>query len=568
MSRLFQLLAGFGAPRLIAMTVVGAGLIGFFLFVTMRLNEPQLRLLYGNLDIAESGRIVERLEAEGVPYRLADGGRTVMVPADSVNRLRVTLAGEGLGGSIVGYEIFDRSEGLGTTGFVQNINRLRAIEGELARTIGEIRAVESARVHIVLPERELFAREARKPSASIVLRTAGVLGESQVSAIRYLVSSAVADLAPQDISIIDQNGTLLARGGEAGGADAMAGGLDEKRRGLEDYHRQRIEQILSKSVGVGHVRAEVAVELAMAGVTTNEEIYDPESQVIRSTRTLEETSSDSSRRPGNVSVDNNLPDAAAADAAGGQDGGETQLSSSERVDETVNYEISRTLRTETREAGAIERLTVAVLVDGTYDLAADGTRTYRPRSEAELEQMAALVRSTIGYDANRGDVVEIVNMRFNEVAVEEVELPETFSLFGLEKQDLYKLAEMGLLGIVSIFVLLLVVRPLVNRLIAAIPEAAPAGQGQIEGGHTAAIAGPAGIPPELEAAAARGEPEAIAAIEQARSRAALPRPTGGDISVAEVDDQLRESSVKKIGEIVRSHPEEAATIVRGWLYAE
>lgn len=566
MSRLFQLLAGFGAPRLIAMTAVAAGLVGFFLFVTMRLNEPELRLLYGNLDIAESGRIVERLEAEGVPYRLADGGRTVMVPADSVNRLRVTLAGEGLGGAIVGYEIFDRSEGLGTTSFVQNMNRLRAIEGELARTISEIRSVASARVHVVLPERELFAREERKPSASIVLRTSGALGESQVSAIRHLVSSAVADLAPRDISIVDQNGTLLARGGDAGDASSMVGSLDEKRRRLEDYHRQRIEQILSKSVGVGHIRAEVAVELAMAGVTTNEEIYDPESQVIRSTRTLEESSSDSSSRPGNVSVDNNLPDAAAAD--GGAESGERQLSQSQRTDETVNFEISRTLRTETREAGAIERLTVAVLVDGSYDLAADGTRSYTPRSEAELEQMAALVRSTIGYDANRGDVVEIVNMPFNLVEIEEPELPETFSLFGLEKQDLYKLAEMGLLGIVSIFVLLLVVRPLVNRLIAAIPEAAPAGQGQIEGGRTAAIAGPAEVTPELEEAAARGEPAAIAAIEQARSRAALPRPAGSDISVAEVDNQLRESSVKKIGEIVRSHPEEAATIVRGWLYAE
>lgn len=568
MSRLFQLLAGFGAPRLIAMTVVAAGLIGFFLFVTMRLNEPQLRLLYGNLDMVESGRIVELLETEGVPYRLADGGRTVMVPADSVNRLRVTLAGEGLGGSIIGYEIFDRSEGLGTTSFVQNINRLRAIEGELARTISEIRSVDSARVHVVLPERELFAREERKPSASIVLRTRGVIDQTQVAAIRYLVSSAIAELAPQDISIIDQNGTLLARGGDAEGAGAMAAGLDEKRQKLEAYHRQRIEQILSKSVGVGHVRAEVAVELAMTGVTTNEEIYDPEGQVVRSTRTLEENSSDSSSRPGNVSVGNNLPDAVAADAAGGQEGGESQLSSSGRVDETVNYEISRTLRTETREAGGVERLTVAVLVDGIYADNPDGTRSYTPRSEAELEQMAALVRSTIGYDANRGDVVELVNMRFNEVEVAEEILPETFSLFGLDKQDIYKLAEMGLLGIVSIFILLLVVRPLVNRLIAAIPEAVPAGQGQIEGGNMAAIAGPAGVSPEIEAAAARGEPAAIAAIEQARSRAALPRPTGSDISVAEVDDQLRESSVKKIGEIVRSHPEEAATIVRGWLYAE
>ena len=568
MSRLFQLLASFGTARLIAMAAVTAGLIAFFLFVTMRLTEPQMSLLYGDLDIADSGRIVEHLQALNVPYKIADGGRTILAPADRVNELRVTLAGEGLGGSIVGYEIFDRSEGLGTTSFVQNINRLRAIEGELARTIREIRSIEGARVHIVLPERALFAREEHKPSASIILRTKGGLSQSQVAAIQYLVASAVPDLSPQNISIVDQNGTLLARSG-AGSDDAsgvIMSSLDDKRRQLEDYYRSRVEALLAKTVGPGHVRAQVAVELDMTAVTTNQETYDPDSQVARSTRTIEETSSEGGdAAEGTVSVANNLPDAGGSNAGGG-----SVVSQTQKTEETTNYEISRTVRTEVKERGEIERLTVAVVVDGTYSEAADGTRTYQPRSKEELEQMATLVRSAIGYDADRGDVVEVANMRFAEPELPDTGEGEAFSLFGLNKSDLYALAEMALLGIVSIFVLLLVVRPLVNRLIAAIPEAAPAGAAQLAGPQAqAALAGPAvEVPPEIEEAAARGDPQAIEALNQARASAVPATRPESDINLNQVDSELKESSVKKVGEIVRNHPEEAAAIIRSWLYAE
>ncbi|MFQ5347433.1 MAG: flagellar basal-body MS-ring/collar protein FliF, partial [Rhodothalassiaceae bacterium] len=523
-------------------------------------------LLYGDLDVADSGRIVEHLKALNVPYKIADNGRTILAPADRINELRVTLASEGLGGNIVGYEIFDRSEGLGTTSFVQNINRLRAIEGELARTIREIRSVEAARVHVVMPERALFARGERKPSASIILRTKGALSQSQVAAIQYLVASAVPDLSPHNISIVDQNGTLLARSGGDGGDSAatMISSLDEKRRQLEDYYRTRIEELLAKTVGAGHVRAQVAVELDMKSVTTNEETFDPDSQVARSTRTVEETSTDrGSAGAGAVSVANNLP--GAADTGGGG-----EISQTQRTEETTNFEISHTTRTEVKERGEIERLTVAVVVDGTYSETADGTRTYQPRSDDELEQMAALVRSAVGYDANRGDVVEVANMRFSEPDLPDIAESEPFSLFGLNKSDLYALAEMALLGIVSIFVLLLVVRPLVNRLIAAIPEAVPAGAGQLAGpGAQGALAAPeVEIPPEIEEAAARGDPEAIEALNQARTAAIPAQRRDSNIDLGQVDSELKESSVKKVGEIVASHPEEATAIIRSWLYAE
>jgi len=541
------------------MGAVVAGLIAFFLFVSTRLSESDMRLLYTDLELAESGRIVEQLTSMNVPYKVADGGRTILAPAERVNELRVTLAGEGLGGNITGYELFDRSNGLGTTSFVQNINRLRAIEGELARTIRGINAVDSARVHIVLPERELFEREEREATASIVLKTRAGMGSTQVAAIRFLVSSAVPGLSPRNISIVDQTGTLLARGGRAAGEETlMLSSLAEKRNKLEDSYRRHIEDLLSRTVGAGRVRAQVAVELDASAMTVDEESFDPDTQVARSTQTIEESTLDSESAPQNVSVEGNLPD------AGGEPAGEGARSQSERIEETVNFEISRSTRRIVQQPGAIERLSVAVLVDGTYETDEAGNRVYRERGEEELEQIGALVRSAVGYDADRGDVVEVANLRFAEPETPEIEQAEPFRFFGLSKDDLFYLAELALFGLVSLLVLLLVVRPLVNRLIASIPEAAPAGAGagRLEAGDPQpALTGPstAGGTPELQDGTGQGDRRAIEAMGGAQ---------GENINVDQVDDQLRESSVKKVGDIVRSHPEEAASIIRSWMYAE
>ncbi|GER07800.1 flagellar M-ring protein [Iodidimonas muriae] len=565
-NRLIQLLASFGATRLIGMGAVGAALIGFFLFISLRLSEPDMTLLFSNLDMSESGQIVEQLKAQNIPYRVADGGRTIMAPANQVNELRVSLAGQGLGGDIMGYEIFDRSDGLGTTSFVQNINLVRAIEGELSRTIREIRSVDSARVHIVMPERALFSREKREPTASIVLRTRNTLGQNQVAAVQSLVAAAVPGLSPSNISIVDQNGTLLARSGEGMAMPGMASSLDDKRRRMEEQLRTRVESLLEETVGVGRVRTQVAVELELSSETTNEESYDPDSQVARSTRTIEESNLDQDRDPANVSVGNNLPDAGDADNAEA-----TSLNRSDKVDETVNFEISRTVRTRVKESGDIKRLTVAVVVDGTYAENDDGTRVYQERSAAQIEQLATLVRSAIGYDANRGDVVEVVNLPFVQEEVQGTDAAEPFSLLGLNKDDLYNLLEMLLLGIVSLLVLLLVVRPLVNRLIQAIPDASTANQAQLEGAQAhMALAGPQSyrITSELENAAAQGDPQAIEQLNLARSQGTLPPPANTEIDVAGVDNRLKDSSIKKVGEIVRSHPEEAAAIIRSWLYAK
>ena len=296
-------------------------------------------------------------------------------------------------------------------------------------------------------------------------------------------------------------------------------------------------------------------------MTTNQETYDPDSQVARSTQINESTSTERPPGPGNVSVENTQPDDGQPESG--------PASETETFDETVNYEISRTVRTEVKEPGTINRISAAVVVDGRYVENAEGVREYQARSEAELEQLSDLVQSAIGYDANRGDVVEVANMQFAApefASAEAVDQP--FNLFGLEKDDLYRFVEMILYAVVSVLVLLLVVRPLVSRLIAAIPEAPPPDQQRLPGQMTPALQGPAGQyqdMAQIEQRAASGDEEAVQQLERLQANAADDR---ANINVDQVENRLKDSSLKKVGEIVNAHPDEAAAIVRSWLYAE
>jgi len=224
---LIEFVRSIGPARLAAMGAVAAGLIGFFVFISMRLSEPQLSILYTDLSLNDSGSIVRELEGRNIKYELRNGGGSVLVPDEHVLRLRLALAEQGLPeGGAVGYEIFDKGETLGATSFVQNINHLRALEGELARTIRALDKVQVARVHLVLPKRQLFSRDQTEPSASIVLRVRGDLDKSQTRAIQHLVASAVKRLKPSRVAIVDESGRLLASGDGDQNGPALFSTLD------------------------------------------------------------------------------------------------------------------------------------------------------------------------------------------------------------------------------------------------------------------------------------------------------------------------------------------------------
>jgi flagellar M-ring protein FliF len=512
-----------------------------------------MSLLFGSLDSKDAGEIASKLDAMSVPYELHGDGTQILVPSDQVLRLRMALAQDGLPGtSSVGYEIFDKSESFGTTSLVQNINMVRALEGELSRTISSLNTVAGARVHLVLPRRELFSRTEVVPTASIALKMRGSnrLSHQQVSAIQNLVSAAVPGLAADHIAIIDDKGNLLARSdGQGGQGGAMGGAADDYRIAFEERVNRSVQELLERIVGPGKARVEVNADIDLDRITTNAETYDPDGQVVRSTQTVEEKS-ESADKDNNqsVSVANNLPEAQQTGTAA-----TTTKNSTGRTEETVNYEISKTLRTHIREGGSIKKISVAVLLDGTYAAAGDAAPTYTPRSDEELTKLTNLVKGAIGFDETRGDSVQLVNLQFAPV---EVPGPIESAGFSMANLDLMKVLEIVVIGFVAILIILLVLRPLVSQLL---------------NGHAAAVA-QSGQPLAVTG------PNPVAALPapgaaQSANSAALQAPEEEDeseqlIDMAKVEGRVRRATIRKINEIVDKHPDEALNIVRGWLYAE
>src|SRR6195952_1132782 len=408
-----------------AMVAVTAALIGFFAFVIMRVTTPQMTTLFTDLSAEDSSGIIKDLERQAIAYELRNDGAVIMVPKDKVTRLRMKLAEAGLPkGGGVGYEIFDKSDALGTTSFVQNINHLRALEGELARTIRGIDRIQAARVHLVLPERPLFSRETPEPSASIVVRVRGTL-------------------KPQRVSIVDEAGQLLADGA-TGDTDGATG--DERRAGFEKRMRNQIEAIVSSVVGMGRARVQLSADFDYNKVTQTSDRFDPEGRVLRSSQTREESTANGDNG-GQVTVNNELP------GSGKQDGAAGPRDQSKKSEETNNYEISRVTKTEVTEAGKVNRISVAVLVDGIYAKNDKGELVYTERNKDQLDRIAALVRSAIGFDQKRGDQVEVVNLKFAEgPAVIPVSEPTGWlGMLQFTKDDVMygiELAVMTLLGLV------------------------------------------------------------------------------------------------------------------------
>jgi len=539
---LVEFLKSLGAARIAAMVAVAVALIGFFAFVIMRMSAPQMTMLFSDLSLEDSSAIVKDLERQTIPFELRNDGTTVMVPRDRVARLRMKLAEGGLPkGGGVGYEIFDRSDTLGATSFVQNVNHLRALEGELARTIRAIDRVQMARVHLVLPERQLFSRDRPEASASIVLRVRGMLEPQQVRAIRHLIASAVNGLKPERVSIVDETGRLLADG--ARGENALGITADERQLAYERRLREQVETIVTSVVGPGRARVQLTADFDFNRVTQTSERFDPEGRVMRSSQTREESSASGNGQEGQVSVGNELP--------GGQrspEGNQNPREQSRKTEEVVNYEISRSTKTEVTEGGRVNRISVAVLVDGNYNRGANGEAAYQPREKEELDRISALVRTAIGFDQRRGDQVEVVNLRFAETPATPINEPIGWlSFLQFTKADIMHYVEMLVMALLGLVVLLTVVRPLVRRIIA--PEK---GRNQ-EAMIAAAIAG--------------GDMNsAIDAGASAEEIKAVPNQTAKMIDIAQVQGQVHAQSVQRVGDLVDRNPSETVSIIRTWLH--
>lgn len=553
-SGLLQFLSRLGMARLAAMGVVAALTLGFLAFLILRASSPQLAPLYSGLSLEDSSAIVKELQTQNVPFDLRGDGDTILVPRDQITQLRMSLAENGLPTrGQVGYEIFDQQSTLGATSFVQNINNVRALEGELARTISSLARIKSARVHLVLPERALFSREQKDPSASIVLAVRGELTSGEIRAIQHLVASAVEGLTPMRVSIVDDSGRLLASGAGNGPDEIAASDAEERITSVEGRLRQRVEDLLANVVGAGRAQVQISAELDMNRLTKTSETYDPNSQVVRSTQTRDlANKSTGPGDSGQVSVANELPGASTA--------GNTATGTSEQgstTEETTNYEISKVTQTEMSEAGAVKRLSIAVVVDGTYTTDAQGNSTYAPRDQATLDQITALVKSAVGFDQNRGDQIQVSNLQFADRPDLTAQGTAAPGLFDFTRDDLLNMAQMAVTLLIGLALILFIMRPLLKRVMA--PEAAPLTLPQSAEVSNPGLAGPGNFGPAGISSPITPLPGNSRLPEDDEAR--VPDWVRNAQSLGEQQIQ----TLKTVGGLVDENPKQAALIVRDWL---
>jgi len=386
--------------RRIVLATTGVGSLVVVLGLAWWVQRPLYRPLFTNLAEQDASAIVEALRAEKVPFRLEDGGRAILVPAERLYELRLALASRGLpGGGGVGFELFDRQT-LGQTDFLQRLNYQRALQGELARTISRLGGVESARVHLALPERSLFVGEDRRPSASVVVKLAPgrALSAAQIDGIVHLVAASVEGLAADGVTVVGEGGRMLTtdrRGGETLGA---SGGALEMQASIERQLAERVESMLAAVVGREKAVARVAATLEAARVERTEETYDPERTALRTQRTTrEQTTGARTGAPGVQSNPTNDP--------------EPEGARIERRDESQSYEVSKVVSRTVAPAGVVKQLSVAVLIDGTYT-GAGAARKFTPRPAEELARLKELVKNAVGFSEARGDRIEITSVPF------------------------------------------------------------------------------------------------------------------------------------------------------------
>lgn len=461
MQQLQNVWSSLDARRRVIVVLATVAVFATILTMSRMASQPRLSLLYSGLESGAAGEVVQALEARGVAYDVRGGA--IFVDSAKRDELRMTLASEGLpSNGAKGYELLDSLSGFGTTAQMFDAAYWRAKEGELARTIVSSPMIASARVHIANVGSNPFQRNV-KPTASVSITAAqGGVSASHAKALKYLVASAVAGMSPEDVAVIDGKGGLIGTGDEPGRSSSS----DDKA----DRLRDRVQNLLEARVGYGNAVVELSVETVTESSTIRETLLDPAGRVAISTDTEERSNnSTESGNGGDVTVASNLP---TGDAAKGSDASSQNSETRERV----NYEVSETHRETVRQPGAIKRLTVAVLVNGTSAVDANGTTVFTPRPDEELNALRELVASAVGFDEARDDVITIKSMAFEPIEAQGSE--PGGGLFSNMNLDLMSIIQMGVLAVVTLVLGLFVLRPLLSR-----PQ---------EGGGVPALAPPPG----------------------------------------------------------------------------
>ena len=543
MQGFFKALERFGVGRLAAIAGSAFGLVAVLVMLMTHVGGDAKSLLYSNLDLKEASQITGALDAAGIKYEVKGDGTTIMVDQDKVAQTRVMLSAKGLPTSgSVGYEIFDSAPALGQTDFVQNINAKRAAEGELARTIRSIQGVTQAKVLLNIPKRALFEQDQDEPSASVMVETAGrKLSSDQVRAIRNLVAAATPNLKPTRVAITDQTGAMLAGMDDPG---AAGGAVSAEQNDVEERIKRQVRDLVEGVVGPGKVRVTVAADLDKSRVTTQEEKFDPDGQVVRSTATGSDTNKeDKPSGLGGVTASQNIP------GAQNTNGSQQQTTASNKTEETTNYEISKSVKTTVVEPGQLKKLSVSVAVDGVTPVGPNGKPgPYQARSAEEMQRIDALVRAAVGFDEKRGDQLQVVNVRFERAPDAQGSAPG----FSLDKGDIMRIAELAVMLVVTGLLMFFVVRPMLRPGVVV----GPGGAATLNG-RPMQLAGSAG---------ADGVTPATAMDASGQRMAVADNQFDQRIDIAKIEGQVKVSSVKKVSEFIENHPEESISILRSWLH--
>ena len=493
----------------IMMGVVVVSAIALILVLVTVLNKPSYGTLFSNLNPQDASKIVDKLKERNVPYVLEDDGKTIQVPKQQIYDLRLSFAGEGLPqSSVIGYEIFDRTN-LGVSDFVQKINYRRALEGELARTILQLDEVEAARVHIVVPEKALFKEDERPATASIVLKlkTGKPLKQNVIQGIAHLVASSVEGLDAPNVTIVDSRGVLLSESSKPNSLSALSSTQYEVQQKVESYLSSKVQSMLESAVGMGNALVQVSADLDFRQVERTMEEYDPDKTAIRSEQITEEKTPTSDSAP-----------------------------AGSRNNTVTNYEVNKTVEHIVEDVGAVKRLSIAAMINGvqkTVETNGQKTVNYTPRKQEEMDQLSEIVKRAVGFNAQRGDEVSVVNMQFGQPADE-----GDFVYKNTPWSDWYDLAEKIFL-VIAMLAAVLIIRSLLNRVRTRVNSM-----------------------PEYEETFVTDQKQTVAgALPHRKTNISLP---AAEEEISE-EALLREEKRKRISDYMKEKPDDAVRLLKVWL---
>ncbi|WP_341313966.1 flagellar basal-body MS-ring/collar protein FliF [Paraburkholderia sp. IMGN_8] len=546
LSGLAQMRGNPRAPLIFAVALLVAIVAGLFLWS----RAPDYKVLYSNLSDRDGGAIITALQQANIPYKFSDAGGAILVPADQVHEMRLRLASQGLPKSgSVGFELMDNQK-FGISQFAEQINYQRALEGELQRTIESISSVKSARVHLAIPKPSVFVRDKEAPSASVLvdLYPGRALDEGQVLAITHMVSSAVPDMPVRGVTVLDQDGNLLTNPSSGSGLDASQ---LKYRQQIERNTQQRIDAILAPLFGAGNAHSQVSADIDFSRSEQTSENYGPngtpQQAAIRSQQSSSATEMSQAAASGVPGALSNQPPqpASAPITAGNGASGVTTTPVSDRKDSTTNYELNKIVQHLEQPMGGIKRLSVAVVVNYLKVVDAKGHATMQPVTADKLAQVNQLVKDAMGFDAARGDSVNVVNSAFTADIDPSADLPwwRTPDMIALAKQIATYLG----IGAVALFLYFVMVKPALRR---AFP------------------------PPEPVTAAALPSPDepilldGIPAAERAGAASVAELEGDNELLALESSKHKYERNLEFARNIARQDPKIVATVVKNWVSDE